>query len=83
MSVSTARSRVWTQLAESSHSQACLDSPADASSRKSLFYIMSRHGRQDSGQRKFFHADVWTLGQHVQRRFTKILLSNTCPDTTA
>jgi hypothetical protein len=57
--------------------------PIDTSSKKSLFYIMSGHRRQDSGLKKVFHTDVRTLRQCVQTRFTESLLSDTCLNTTA
>jgi len=44
--------------------------PADASSRKSMFCIMSGYKKLDSGHKKVFHADVWTLGQRIRTRFT-------------
>lgn len=74
--VQTSSSYVRTWLAVSLCFLTCPNSLADASSRKSMFCIMSRHKRQDSEHRKVFHADVQTLGQHVRTCFKESLIAD-------
>jgi hypothetical protein len=51
--IRTSSSHVWTQLAVSLCFLTCTNSQVDASSRKSMFCIMSGHKRQDSGHKSF------------------------------